>query len=146
VTQAVRDLDVLLLTDKSGKASNSSDKTYLKSLKAFFASQARAPWLIQHDSELSNEMFRLLAENLSGKAKRIFAKLRDQSLLRHFVWEKASGSNSRLFNTEGSAVSIHLATPFLHEVAYFAAIGAYLASVFLVLKLGKDWASKRKTE
>lgn len=46
VTQAVRDLDVLLLTDKDGKASNTSDKAYLKSLKAFFASQTLTPWLI----------------------------------------------------------------------------------------------------
>lgn len=142
----MRDLDVLLLTDKEGKASNSSDKTYLKSLKAFFASQALAPWLIQHESEVSTEIFRLLAENLSGKAKRIFTKLRDGSLRRHYVWEKASGNNPRSFNSNGSSVSIHLATPFLHEAAYFGLIGAYLGTTYLILKLGKSFTTKRKTE
>lgn len=95
---------------------------------------------------MSSEIFRLLAENLSGKAKRIFTKLRDGSLKRHFVWEKASGSNGKNFNTDGSSVSIHLATPFLHEAAYFAAIATYLGLGFVVLKFMKGWSSKRKTD
>ena len=53
------------------------DKEYLLQILTYLSSNSRAPWFIQRDSPLSTELFRLLQQNLSKKAKRLGIILKD---------------------------------------------------------------------